>query len=214
MKTDKTTILPFENYLAMPHPEILNISTNVESNMVLHVDIFSDPPVPMTEMKSNNETYAALIAESADGSKKIIARRDKQSIVVIKDLRLLSRYADKVANGDIATFKLSGFEPALSVRSPRLVLSRNLRKLVHGVISGQVLVYLNAIINALSYELRYAVVSNGLPGEWTYQIATGVKKPVVLNGLTPGATYAFQVRSMDKATGYSDWSDSVTFISI
>ena len=73
------------------------------------------------------------------------------------------------------------------------------------------LVYLNAVINALSYELRYAVVTNGMPGEWTNQLVTGVRKPVVLNGLTPGTTYAFEVRSMDKA-GYSDWSDSVTKI--
>src|SRR2546422_531775 len=155
MKTDKTTILPFENYLAMAHPEILTISTNVETNMTAYVDIFAKPPVPMAEVKSNNDTYAALIAQ-----------RNKLGIVITKDLRLLARYADKVANGDIATFKLSGFEPALSVRTPKVALSRNFRKLLHGAISGQLLVYLNAVIDALSYELRYAVVTNGMPGEW------------------------------------------------
>jgi hypothetical protein len=64
---------------------------------------------------------------------------------------------------------------------------------------------------ALSYELRYAAITNGTPGPWISQLVTGVKTPVTLSGLTPGTLYAFQARSMSKA-GHSDWSDSVTFM--
>jgi hypothetical protein len=38
-----------------------------------------------------------------------------------------------------------------------------------------------------------------------------VKVPFAVNGLTPGTTYAFQVR-VRGPLGYTDWSDSVTFM--
>jgi hypothetical protein len=38
-----------------------------------------------------------------------------------------------------------------------------------------------------------------------------VKLPIVLTGLTPGATYFFQVRALLQ-DGFTDWSDPVTFI--
>ncbi|NOS68990.1 MAG: fibronectin type III domain-containing protein [Verrucomicrobia bacterium] len=33
---------------------------------------------------------------------------------------------------------------------------------------------------------------------------------VLLDGLTPGATYAVQARAVGGTTGYSDWSDPVS----
>ena len=64
---------------------------------------------------------------------------------------------------------------------------------------------------AISYTLRYALVgTGGVPGPWTEVILISPKK-VTINNLTPGSTYAFQVRALGKL-GYSDWSDSMTFI--
>jgi hypothetical protein len=43
-----------------------------------------------------------------------------------------------------------------------------------------------------------AVLGNGgTPGPWTIQILTSSKKTIISN-LTPGATYAFQVRALGK----------------
>ena len=38
---------------------------------------------------------------------------------------------------------------------------------------------------------------------------TGAKTPALLNGLTPGTTYAVQIRAYG-TLGYTEWSDSVT----
>lgn len=35
-----------------------------------------------------------------------------------------------------------------------------------------------------------------------------------LNGLTPGTQYQVQVRAIGGSTGYSDWSDSVSHMSM
>ena len=35
-----------------------------------------------------------------------------------------------------------------------------------------------------------------------------------VNGLTPGTNYTFQVRAIGGSTGYSDWSDPVSHMSM
>ncbi len=65
---------------------------------------------------------------------------------------------------------------------------------------------------ALSYDLHHGVVATPetLPASWTTLILPGSKK-YTLSNLTPGATYAFQVRALGR-WGYTDWSDPMTFI--
>ena len=43
------------------------------------------------------------------------------------------------------------------------------------------------------------------------QTVASVRPSTTIAGLTPGTTYAFQVRALTK-NGYTDWSDSVTII--
>jgi hypothetical protein len=151
------------------------------------------------------------MAEAVDGSKKVIAQRNKVRHTITTDLRILGRYVQKVANGDLATFKLSGFEPAPAVRTPQVPLSPNFRSINHGKIAGQLLVRMKGVPGATSYELRYAPETNGMPGSWTSQVITAIRSAIPVNGLTPGMVYAFQARALEKA-GYSDWSDSATMM--
>ena len=75
------------------------------------------------------------------------------------------------------------------------------------------LVSIIAHADALAYQLRWASVGQGgALGNWT-EIPVGKTRPATLvTGLSPGRTYAFQVRAQT-SSGYSDWSDSVTKIS-
>jgi len=67
------------------------------------------------------------------------------------------------------------------------------------------------ISKAMSFDVHFAVLGNGgTPGAWTTQTLTSPKKTTISN-LTPGAIYAFQVRALGRL-GYTDWSDSMTFI--
>ena len=50
-------------------------------------------------------------------------------------------------------------------------------------------------------------------GEWATQPVSKTRPAASVTGLTPGTTYAFQVRSLGDS-GYSDWSDSVMRICI
>jgi hypothetical protein len=205
------TIKPYEAYGDASDGDIVTIGTVVQTAMAGN-SIFQNSPVDLAVFKTDIEQFSALIAEAQDGSKKVIAEKDKQRAVVVKKLRLLGRYVEVTCENDMAKFKSSGFVPVSTSRTRSEGLSQNIRSLDHGVISGQVVVRLKVVPQAVSYELRYAAETNGATAPaWTTKPVIGVRTPVTIDGLMPGTTYAFQVRSLGKS-GYSDWSDSVTFI--
>src|SRR5437868_9228400 len=111
-KTKIPTIRPLEGYVEATDNDVLNRSTNVVAGVGANTSVFTAPPINPADLKTQNDTFSALMAEATDGSKKVIAQKNKVRGAIIKDLRILGRYVDKIANGDLAVFKLSGFEPA------------------------------------------------------------------------------------------------------
>ena len=55
--------------------------------------------------------------------------------------------------------------------------------------------------------------SDGKPGSWTEMTPVTAIRSITVNSLTPGTAYAFQMRALGRA-GYTNWSDSVTRISM
>jgi len=205
------TIRPLDGFTGVPDADVVSRGIAVHTGMTGNSN-FPSPPVDLTAFKTGIDSLSALIAEALDGSKKVVAEKNKQRHAVIKMLRLLGRYVEVNCKDDMAIFKSSGFEPALTAHVARQSLSQSIRKIQHGPNSGQLGVQIKAHPKALSYDLRYGVtVNGGIPATWTIQLVTSVKTPVTLNGLTPGTTYAFQVRVLEKR-GFTDWSDSATFM--
>jgi len=206
-------IKPAENYGPMKDKEIQNLGLTVAGNLLNNTSLPNSPVDPKV-LKTDCDNLGEAIVASQDGSKKAIAEKNKLRAVVIKDLRLIGRYVEETANGDMATFRSSGLTPTSGTRQPPVQLSATFRSVKHGKVSGQIVIRLKAVSGATSYEIRYAAVANGVPGNWTTQLVPGgVQTPVTLNGLTPGVLYAFQSHSMGKS-GYSDYGDSVTLMAI
>jgi len=209
--TQTKTIKPYEAYAGMSDGDVVAVGIAVQTAMTGSSN-YQNSPVDLAVFKTDIDTLLALMAEAQDGSRKIIAEKNNQRDVVVKKLRMLGRYVEFTCKDDMAIFKSSGFEPAASTRTQPQGLSDNIRSIQHGVVTGQIVIRLKAVSKALSYELRYGADNNGgTPPAWTIQLVTGVRTPVTLTSLTPGTNYAFQVRSLGKS-GYSDWSDSVTFM--
>ena len=177
---------------------------------------FPNPPINPADLKTQIDTYASLIAASADGSKKAIAERKKQRAVVVKMLRQLGHWVEANCNDDPATLQSSGFQqratPARNI-PPAPLAGPPSFKVESGKNSGQVVVKGKPVPKAVSYMARYAPIGpDGKPGTWTELPVTGTRS-ITVNGLTPGTDYAFQMRALGRA-GYTDWSDSVTRISL
>ena len=204
-------IKPLENYFNLPDADVVSPGTAVQTNMTGNLN-FPNPPADLAALKTAIEIFSALIAQALDGSKKVIAQKNKQREAIINMLRLLGRYVEVVSNGDMAIFQTSGFQPASTTKAASQPLSETIRKIDHGANSGQIKIWVRAIPKASSYELRYAPAVNGqTPTAWTSQGVAMVKTAAVVTGLTPGTTYLIQARALAKH-GYTDWSDSITFI--
>ena len=174
---------------------------------------FQTPPVDMTTFKKGIDLFTVLVTDAEDGGKKAIAAKNKQPEEMIKEVTLLAHYVEAASNDDLAAFKTSGFVPASTTRIPPQPLPpASIDWIDRGPATGEVVVKVKALPNALSYDLRFGVAVNSgtPPATWTTLLLPGSKK-VTISNLTPGATYAFQVRAFGRL-GQTDWSDSMTFI--
>ena len=201
---------PLEGYAAMSDDDVVHVGMAVQTGLTGNSN-FQNLPVDLAVLKTNIESLSALITESLDGSKKVIAQKDKQREAVIKMLRLLARYVEVTSDGDMAMFTSSGFVPASTTKVPPSPLPLPvIRGVNHGILSGELVAQVQSIPKAKSYEFRYGVVVNGAaPTSWTSKVVTKVKPPVGIEGLTPGTIYAIQVRALGPL-GYTAWTDSTT----
>ena len=199
------------NYRRLPDLDVVKKGITVCTNMTGNPK-FSGAPVDLAVFKSNLDSLSTLISEAADGSKTVIAKKNQQRETVIGMLHLLARYVEIVSANDPAAFQTSGFPLASTTRASAAPLSERIRKIDHGTNSGQVLVWIQPVPKAGSYELHHGpAVNGGVPSTWATQPVLMAKSPVVLAGLMPGTTYYFQARALLK-DGFTDWSDPVTFI--
>jgi len=203
-------IKPLEGYTAMSDDDVVSRGTAVVTGLTGNTH-FTTLPVDLVTLKANVDSFHALTVEAQDGSRKVITQKNKQREAVIKMLRLLARYVEITSDGDLANFTSSGFLPASTTKVPPSPLPLPvIRSVTHGVLSGELVVQVEAIPKAVNYEIRYGIVVNGAaPGSWMSKVITKVKPPVGIEGLTPGTIYAIQVRALGPL-GYTAWTDSTT----
>jgi hypothetical protein len=190
--------------------DLLASGRTVLTDMGVNVERFSTPPVPLPVLKQDLDILTVSSDAALDGSKKAILQRNKDRHAVEQDLALLGAYALKVSNGDAAVLASSGFVGAAPrVRATPQPLAQPTVRSVEQGNSGTLLVTVTKVAKAGSYDVRYAALVNGIPGDWRTVTVTAIRTPVSISGLTPGTTYAFQARAVGKL-GQTDWSDSAT----
>lgn len=175
-----------------------------------------NPPINPADLKTQVDIYASLIAAAADGGKKAITERNSQRAVVVKMLRQLGHWVEANCNNDPAVLQSSGFQQqAVPVHTaPQPLAGPPSFKVTNGPNSGQVILHGKPVPKAVSYTARYAPTGqDGKPGTWTELSPVTAIRSITVTGLTPGTVYAFQMRAQGRL-GYTDWSDSVTRMSM
>ena len=134
--------------------------------------------------------------------------------VLVDQLRQLAGYVQANCGNDLATLLSSGFDAVSTNRASVQLTAPLIRDILNGN-SGQLLVRVTPVKNAKAYEVRYAAVAaGGVPGPWQSGSLFTNSQSMPINGLTPGTNYTFQVRAIGGATGYSDWSDPSSHMSL
>jgi hypothetical protein len=67
-------------------------------------------------------------------------------------------------------------------------------------------VYLQPVTNAKTYEIRVSSTANA----WQHGGTFTQTRHLVLENLTPGTHYTLQARAVGGSTGYSNWSDPIS----
>ncbi len=194
--------MPDENVKPFLHGSLKGLSDNAA--------IFAKPPVELAIYQAAIEAYEAAIPAALDGSKTAIAQKNKLRDAAIRMYIQLAHYVEANCNDDMATFLLSGFQAAPTTKTPPQPLDQpTIVSVVQGAVTGQLKIQIGSVAKALSYHLRYAAVPSGggAPAQWTEQIITSTK-PTLIEGLTPGTIYTFQIRALGRL-GFTDWSDFV-----
>ncbi len=176
---------------------------------------FTNLPIDLAIFKGALDNYAVLIAEAKDGGKKAILARNRQGEEVIRMLRAVGYYVELNCKDDLNIFLTSGLQPRSNTRTPAQPLDQPMITNIDHGITGQLLVSIKAVRKAKTYELRYGPVGPGgaTPTSWLTQTVGNAKTAAAINGLTPGTTYAIQVRAYGQL-GYTEYSDSAVRMSV
>ena len=86
-------IKPLEGYDRASDADIMSRATAILSGLTGNPN-YANPPVDLATLKAAIDHFTELVSESLDGSKKVIAEKKKQRVVVTKQLKLLGRYVE------------------------------------------------------------------------------------------------------------------------
>ena len=170
---------------------------------------FPNPPLDLAVFKTLLDTFSVAIGDAKDGSKKAMTQRNQIGEEIVQTLRLVALYVELNCKGDMNIFLTSGLTPRSATRTPSQQLAPTAVTGVKQTISGQLLASIKAVRGAKNYQLRIGQIGAGgaMPTSWTIETVPNARTAAALNGLTPGTTYAIQVRAYGPL-GYTEWSDS------
>jgi len=208
-KTKLPILKPVLGVAVMSDNDLLSRLNAVHDKM-LNNPAYPSPPVDMPGFKAAIDAYTAAVAAALEGGKAATVARDKRRTDAIIMFRLLGHYVESVCKNDMTSFVSSGFVLSTTGQRtpPRPVDVPSILAVDQGI-TGQLLVSVQPVAKARTYDIRYAPdPAAGAAINWTTISAASTKPAIPINNLTKGVNYTLQVRAFGKL-GFSDWSSSV-----
>ena len=175
---------------------------------------YPTPPVTAALLTAALTAFTESIAAQAQGGTAATAEKNNRRAALTDLLRQLAGYVQEKCGNDLAVLLSSGLDAVSTNRASSPLPAPTIRELLNGN-SGQMLLRVGPIKNSRCYEVRHAALgAGGAPGPWQNGGLFTNSRAMPINGLTPGTTYSFQVRAVGGSTGYSDWSDPVSHMSL
>ena len=175
---------------------------------------FPTPPVVNADLTATLDAFTTAIAAQAQGGTAATAEKNNVRDALVGLLRQLAGYVQETSGNNLATLLSSGFDAVSTNRASVPLSPPTILDLANGN-TGQLLVKVTPVKNAKAYEVRFAAVpACGAPGPWQSGGLFTNSRSMPLNGLTPGTIYTVQVRAIGGSTGYSDWSDPSSHMSL
>lgn len=175
---------------------------------------YPSPPVTAAALTTAKNDFSAAVAAANLGGPADTAVKDNKRAALVALLRALAGYVQEKHGNDLAVLLSSGFDAVSTNRASSPLDAPTIKDILNGN-SGQLVLRVTVVANAKCYEVRHALIgANGAPGPWQNAGLYTNSRSMAVDGLTPGSNYQFQVRAVGGSTGYSDWSDPVSHMSM
>ena len=199
-------------------------ASTLETGQAVHDHLYTDPlwavppnpaiPVTAAALDTAVQAFSSAMAAASLGGPADTADKNNKREALIVLLRQLAGYVQENHGNDLAKLLASWFEAVSTNRASVPLEQPTIKDILNGM-SGQLIVRVGRVANARAYELRHALIGpGGAPGPWQTTLLFTSSRSMPVGGLTPGGNYLFQVRAVGGSTGYSDWSDPVSHMSM
>src|SRR5207248_622989 len=146
----------------MPDGNITPLLEGSLKGLTDYAIIFSKPPVDLPTYQAGISAYEAAIPATLDGSRAATAQKNKLRHAAVKLYTQNAHYVEANCNEDMATFLLSGFQPANTSKTPPPPLPLpTIVSVVQGPNSGQLKVKFGCDGKPSGFDVRFAPVPNG-----------------------------------------------------
>ncbi len=191
-------------FAQLPDAELGDFGITVATKLANNPS-YTNPTVPLPDLVAANATFATDIAAAAQGGTQLTAAKNASRANLVELLRTLAAYVQSAAQNDLTVILSAGFDINSTSRT-RTPLTKPAITNIDNFASTQLMVRMSPVDNARSYEVRTRLGT----ADWKNAGVFTKSRGVLLDNLTPGATYDVQARAVGGTTGYSDWSDPVS----
>lgn len=175
---------------------------------------FPSPPVTQAALLTGITNFTTSIADAELGGPADTAAKNNMREILIGLLRQLATYVQENHGNNLATLLSSGFEAASTNNASVPLETPNIKDIINGG-SRQLILRVDPVENARGYHVRYALIGpDGAPGPFIGPVYFKSTRRMVIDDLTPGGKYVFEVCALGGSTGQSDWSNPVSHMSL
>jgi hypothetical protein len=169
---------------------------------------FPNPLVPLATLSALQTDYAQKLAANLTGGTVATAAKNKARAALTDGLRRQGIYVQGVAN-EMITLLSSGYSSVSQNRAQTQLVRPWIRKILNED-TGKLTLRVTPIANARNYQVQIQVGG----GEWQEAGIFPQARRLVVANLTSGTVYNIRVRAIGGSTGYSEWSNVTSRMSL
>jgi hypothetical protein len=192
------------SFAALTDPELDAFTENVIKCMTGNTH-YATPIPPIAAVSAGLAAFTTALAAAAGGGKVLTAAKNEQRENLLAILRQLAAYVQGACGNDLSWLLSSGFRATSTNRSRTPLATPAILGITNGT-SMALTLNVEPVANARAYEVRKSIIA----GTWLDGGICTQARRIMVQGLTPGTVYTFQVRAIGGSTGFSDWSDPLS----
>jgi hypothetical protein len=170
---------------------------------------FPAPLVPLSELKVLQKDFADALAASSEGGPRTTAIKNDCRAALMSALRRQASYVQGITRHDLPLLLSSGFNAASQNRAQTPLASPAILQILNEY-TERLTLRLTPVANARSYQIHTRVGE----GEWQDAGIFPQARRIEVKDLKPGTVYQLRARALGGSTGYSDWSDATSRMSL